>query len=37
VGGAVLNEEYADFVGADYYAKDAMESVVIANRFFTIK
>ena len=37
VGGAVLNEEYADFVGADYYARDAMESVAIANRFFTIK
>lgn len=34
VGGAVLNPEYADFVGADYYAGDAMESVSIANRFF---
>ena len=34
VGGAVLNEEYTRFVGADYYAKDAMESVAIANRFF---
>lgn len=34
VGGAVLNEEYAQLVGADFYAKDAMESVAIANRFF---
>ena len=34
VGGAVLNEDYREFVGADYYAKDAMESVEIANRFF---
>ena len=37
VGGAVLNKEYADFVGADYYASDAMESVAIANRFFVVK
>ncbi|MGI6153173.1 MAG: homocysteine S-methyltransferase family protein [Christensenellaceae bacterium] len=34
VGGAVLNEEYAEFVGADYYAKDAMKGVAIANSFF---
>lgn len=34
VGGAVLNEEYAKFVGAEYYAKDAMDGVAIANRFF---
>ncbi len=27
VGGAVLNREYADKIGADKYAKDAMESV----------
>lgn len=27
VGGAVLNQEYADSIGADYYAKDAMETV----------
>ncbi|MBQ8426624.1 MAG: dihydropteroate synthase, partial [Clostridia bacterium] len=27
VGGAVLNKEYADMIGADKYAKDAMESV----------
>lgn len=34
VGGAVLNEEYREFVGADYYAKDALESVTIAQEFF---
>ena len=27
VGGAVLNEEYAASIGADKYAKDAMETV----------
>ena len=27
VGGAVLTKEYADKIGADKYAKDAMESV----------
>jgi len=27
VGGAVLNKEYADKIGADKYAKDAMEAV----------
>ena len=27
VGGAVLTQEYADMIGADYYAKDAMETV----------
>lgn len=34
VGGAVLNEEYAKLVGADFYAKDALESVKIADKFF---
>ena len=34
VGGAVLNERYAAQVGADFYARDALESVAIANRFF---
>ncbi len=34
VGGAVLNEDYREFVGADYYAKDAMASVEIAQNFF---
>ena len=30
VGGAVLNPEYAQMVGADYYAKDATETARIA-------
>ncbi len=34
VGGAVLTREYADMIGADYYAKDAMEGVRFAERFF---
>ncbi|WP_159722026.1 homocysteine S-methyltransferase family protein [Enterococcus sp. CSURQ0835] len=34
VGGAVLNEDYREFVGADFYAHDALESVTIAQRFF---
>lgn len=32
VGGAVLNEEYAKMVGADFYAKDAAEAARIAER-----
>ncbi|GAA0772974.1 homocysteine S-methyltransferase family protein [Clostridium subterminale] len=32
VGGAVLNEEYANMIQADYYAKDANESVTIARK-----
>ncbi|MBQ2704930.1 MAG: homocysteine S-methyltransferase family protein [Clostridia bacterium] len=32
VGGAVLTQAYADKIGADYYAKDAMEAVRIAER-----
>lgn len=31
VGGAVLTQEYADMIGADYYSKDAMGSVRYAN------
>ena len=31
VGGAVLTSDLAEFVGADFYAKDAMESVRIAS------
>ena len=34
VGGAVLNQEYADMIGADYYAKDAMETVRYAEKIF---
>ena len=34
VGGAVLTKSYADMINADFYAKDAMESVRIAKAFF---
>lgn len=34
VGGAVLTEEYAKSINADFYAKDANASVKIANEFF---
>lgn len=34
VGGAVLTENYAKKIGADFYCKDAMEAVRVANRFF---
>ena len=30
VGGAVLTKEYADMIGADYYGKDAMQTVYYA-------
>lgn len=32
VGGAVLTQNYADQIGADFYAKDAKESVEIAKK-----
>ena len=34
VGGAVLNQEYADMIGADFYGKDAMQSVYYAQKIF---
>lgn len=34
VGGAVLTKSYAQMINADFYAKDAMESVRIAEAFF---
>lgn len=34
VGGAVLNQEYADMIGADFYGKDAMQSVHYAQKVF---
>ncbi len=34
VGGAVLNQEYADKIGADAYAKDGMETVRYAERIY---
>lgn len=35
VGGAVLTSEYAEMIKADYYAKDAMESVRFAEKFYS--
>ena len=34
VGGAVLNQDYANMIGADFYGKDAMQSVHYAQKFF---
>ena len=34
VGGAVLNEEYAQMIGADQYSPDAMGSVRYAEDFY---
>ena len=34
VGGAVLNQKYADMIGADFYGKDAMQSVHFAQEYF---
>ena len=34
VGGAVMTQEYADRIGADCYAKDAMETVRFADKVF---
>lgn len=34
VGGAVLNQDYADMIGADFYGKDAMQSVYYAQSVF---
>lgn len=35
VGGAVLSQEYADMIGADFYGKDAMQSVHYAQKVFS--
>lgn len=35
VGGAVLNQEYADMIGADFYGKDTMQSVYYAQKILT--
>ena len=37
VGGAVLNREYADMIGADFYGKDAMRSVYYAQKLLNDK
>lgn len=34
VGGAVLTQEYADMIGADFYSKDAMQTVRYAEMFY---
>ncbi|MDF2677202.1 MAG: homocysteine S-methyltransferase [Bacillota bacterium] len=34
VGGAVLTEDYAKQIGADYYAKDAKDAIEIAKQIF---
>ncbi|HWQ29758.1 MAG TPA: homocysteine S-methyltransferase family protein [Negativicutes bacterium] len=34
VGGAVLNEEYANMIGADFYARDAREGVKLVRKYF---
>lgn len=34
VGGAVMTEEYAQMIDADFYCKDAMEAVRYAQKFF---
>ncbi len=36
VGGAVLSPEYADFVGADFFAADAKADVKIADEIFKV-
>ncbi len=35
VGGAVLNEEYANMIGADKYCRDALGAVKYANEYFS--
>jgi 5-methyltetrahydrofolate--homocysteine methyltransferase len=35
VGGAVLTQEYADRIGADKYAAEALEAVRYANSVYT--
>ncbi len=37
VGGAVMNQEYADSIGADFYGKDAMDTVKYAQKVFGVK
>lgn len=37
VGGAVLNQEYADMIDADFYGKDAMQSVYYAQSMSDVR
>ena len=34
VGGAVLTQEYADMIGADCYARDAMSTVRFVQKYY---
>ena len=34
VGGAVLNEDYAQMIGADFYGKDAMDAVRLVQKYY---
>lgn len=36
VGGAVMNKDYAEMIGADFYAKDARDGVKIAEEIFKL-
>ena len=36
VGGAVMTQEYADSIGADFYGKDAMDTVKYAQKLFGV-
>ena len=36
VGGAVMTQEYADSIGADFYGKDAMDTVKFAQKVFGV-
>ena len=36
VGGAVMTKQYADEIGADYYAREAMDTVRYADRVFEV-
>lgn len=33
VGGAVLNQDYADMIGADFYGKDAISPSIMPSAF----
>ena len=35
VGGAVLNEDYAQMIGADFYGKDAMDAVRLVQKYYS--
>jgi len=37
VGGAVITQDFADSIGAKYYAKDAMHAVEILNTGYASK